>query len=56
MADKSNFTPDEWELLLESGTIAGILITASEPSGLWGLLQESFAEGKELAAAKIDPR
>jgi len=27
--------------------MAGIAITAAEPSGLWGLLKESFAEGGE---------
>ena len=53
MPDKSNFTPDEWNLLLESVTIAGIAITAAEPSGLWGLLRESFAAGGELVKAKI---
>jgi hypothetical protein len=56
MADKSNFTPDEWKLLLESVTMAGIAITAAEPSGLWGLLKESFAAGKELMTAKMDPK
>ena len=56
MTDKSNFTPDEWKLLLESVTMAGIAITAAEPSGLWGLLKESFAAGKELATAKMDPK
>ena len=56
MADKSNFTPDEWRLLLESVTMAGIAITAAEPSGLWGLLKESFAEGGELVKAKMDPK
>jgi len=54
MADKSNFTPDEWKLLLESVTMAGIAISAADPSG-WGLLKESFAEGSELMAAKADP-
>ena len=54
MTDKSNFTPEEWKLLLESVTMAGIAITAAEPSGLWGLLRESFAEGTELAKAKMD--
>jgi hypothetical protein len=29
--------------------------TAAEPHGLWGLLQESFAGGTELAKAKMDP-
>ena len=55
MADKSNFTPDEWKLLLESVTMAGVAVSAADPSGLWALLKESFAEGKELMAAKTDP-
>ena len=55
MADKTNFTPDEWKLLLESVMMAGIAVTAAEPNGLWGLLQESFAGGAELAKAKMDP-
>ena len=28
MADKSNFTPEEWKLLLESVTMAGIVVAA----------------------------
>ena len=55
MADKSNFTPDEWKLLLESVMMASLAVTAAEPSGLWGLLKEGFAGGRELAKAKIDP-
>ena len=55
MADKSNFAPDEWRLLLESVTMAGIAVTAADPSGLWGLLKESFAEGSALVQAKMDP-
>ena len=55
MPDKSNFTPDEWKLLLESVMMAGIAVTAAEPSGLWGLLKESFAGGTALVTAKMDP-
>jgi hypothetical protein len=55
MTGKSNFTPDEWKVLLQSVMAAGIAITAVEPSGLWGLLKESFAGGTELAKAKTDP-
>jgi hypothetical protein len=51
MADKTNFTKDEWTLLLESPMIAGMAITAAEPSGLWGLLKESFAGGAALTEA-----
>ena len=29
MTDRSNFTPDEWKLFLESAA------SAAEPSGLW---------------------
>jgi hypothetical protein len=56
MTDKSTFTPEEWKLLLESVMMAGIAITAAEPSGLWGLLKESFASGSALVSAKMDPR
>jgi len=55
MADKSSFTADEWKLLLESVMTASIAVTVAEPHGLWGLLQESFAGGTELAKAKMDP-
>jgi hypothetical protein len=54
MADKSNFTPDEWKLLLESVTMAGIAVSAADPSGLWGLLKEGLAGGAALVAAKKD--
>ena len=55
MTDKSNFTPEEWKLLLESVMMAGIAVTAAEPSGLWGMLKESFASSSALVQAKIDP-
>lgn len=55
MTGKSNFTPDEWKVLLESVMAPGIAITAADPSGLWGLLKESFAGGTALAKAKTDP-
>src|SRR5215469_6959520 len=55
MTDKSTFTPEEWKVLLESVMMAGIAVTAAEPSGLWGLLRESFASGSALMQAKLDP-
>lgn len=54
MADKSTFTADEWKTLLESVMAPGLAVTAAEPSGLWGLLQESFASGYMLAKTKMD--
>jgi hypothetical protein len=55
MADKTSFTKDEWSLLLRSPMNAGMAITAAEPSGLWGLLKESFAGSAELTHAAADP-
>lgn len=54
MADKSTFTPDEWTLLLESVMTAGIAVTAAEPSGLWGMLKESFASSSVLLQSRAD--
>jgi len=54
MADKTSFTKDEWTLLLKSPMIAGMAITAAEPSGLWGLLKESFAGGAALTKVAAD--
>ena len=54
MADKTSFTKDEWTLLLKSPMIAGMAITAADPSGLWGLLKESFAGGAALTQAATD--
>ncbi|HWV54267.1 hypothetical protein [Pseudorhodoplanes sp.] len=53
MTDKSNFSPDEWKLLLESVMMAGMAVSAAEPSGLWGLLKESFASGTALAKVNL---
>lgn len=54
MADKTSFTKDEWALLLKSPMIAGMAVTAADPSGLWGLLKESFAGGSALAKVATD--
>ena len=54
MADKTSFTKDEWTLLLKSPMIAGMAITAADPSGLWGLLKESFAGGAALTKVATD--
>ena len=55
MADKTSFTKDEWALLLRSPMNAGMAVTVAEPSGLWGLLKETFAGSAELAHAAADP-
>ena len=52
MANKQNFEPDEWTRIFESTMLAGMAVSAAEPSGLWGALKEAFASSSALAAAK----
>ena len=52
MANKTDFTPDEWAKLLESPIMAALAITAAAPSGLWGLMKESLSSGWALVEAK----
>src|SRR4029453_13398387 len=54
MANKQSFTPEEWTKILESTMLAGMAVSAAEPSGLWGLMKEGFASIWGLAAAKSD--
>jgi hypothetical protein len=51
MAIKQNFSTDEWTKVSESVVLASMAITASEPSGLWGTLMETFAGGLALDQA-----
>lgn len=54
MANKQSFTPEEWTKIMESVMMAGVAVTAAEPSGLWGTMKEAFASGTTLAGAKSD--
>jgi hypothetical protein len=54
MANKQNFKPEEWTKILESTMLAGMAVSAAEPSGLLGSLKEAVATSSSLAAAKSD--
>jgi hypothetical protein len=54
MATKASFTPEEWILLLQSPMVAGMIVSAADPNGLFGLLKESFAAGGALVQANAD--
>jgi hypothetical protein len=55
MANKQNFTPEEWSKILESTMVAGIAVSAADPSGVWGTLKEFLANSSALYASKRDP-
>ena len=55
MANKDDFTPDEWTKVLESIVAAGVAIAAADPSGWWGTFKEATAGTPVLTEAKDDP-
>jgi hypothetical protein len=55
MADKSNFTADEWKAILSSPMLAGMAVTLSDPNGLWGTMKESMASARALLETRSDP-
>ena len=55
MANKSNFTPEEWTKVLKSPVVVGIAVSAADPSGLWGTLKEAVASSSAVVASKLDP-
>lgn len=54
MANQASFTPEEWARVVGSPMVAGLAITAADPSGLWGLLKEAMSGGWVLLEAKQD--
>jgi hypothetical protein len=54
MANRSNFTPDEWKKVLSSPMLAGMAVTLADPSGLWGMMKEGMASARALLDVKAD--
>lgn len=52
MANKASFTPDEWKLLSQTPTMAGLVVVAASPSGPLGVIEESIAMGRILVDTK----
>lgn len=54
MATKSNFTPDEWKMVLSSPMLVGMAVTLAEPSGIFGMMKEGMTSGMAVLKAKSD--
>ncbi len=52
MAVRDSFSAAEWERIVGAPMIAGMAVTAADPSGPWGGLKESAASALEVLAAK----
>ncbi|MEM7461565.1 MAG: hypothetical protein AAF362_02675 [Pseudomonadota bacterium] len=56
MANRDDFTPEEWTKVLESIVAAGLAISAADPSGWWGTLKEAAASTPALTTGKRDSK
>ncbi len=54
MASKTDFAPAEWRRLVQAPLLAGFAISAADPSGFIGILQEAFASARALARAETE--
>jgi hypothetical protein len=52
MSSKTNYTAEEWKLVLKAPLMAGLAVVAASPSGPLGALREMFAVGKLVAETK----
>jgi hypothetical protein len=52
MANKQDFTQEEWNKFLESIVVAGMAVSAADPNGLWGTIREAFASRSAITASK----
>ena len=55
MTNKQSFSPENWTKILEGVALSAVAVTAADPSGLMGLLKESFASASATISAKADP-
>ena len=52
MSTKTDYSAEEWKLVLKAPLMAGLAVIAASPSGPLGMLREMFAVGKLVAATK----
>ncbi len=56
MSTKASFTPEEWNRIFGSPMVVSMAVTASDPSGLWGLFKEGMAGGWAMLEARRAPQ
>jgi hypothetical protein len=55
MPVQSSFSDTEWTEIVQSSMLASLAITAADPGGLWGAVQEAGAAAKSMLAARDAP-
>jgi hypothetical protein len=54
MTGRQDFSPVEWRKVIQSPLLAGYAVSAADPSGFIGLLQEAFAAAGMVSAARAE--
>jgi hypothetical protein len=49
MANKSDFTPEEWRTIVAAAPRAGLAVMCASPNGPWGMMKEVLSMGMAMA-------
>ena len=49
MAKKSDFTPEEWKLIVAAAPMVGLAVACASPNGPWGVMKEMLSMGMAMA-------
>ena len=49
MANKADFTPEEWKKIVAAAPMVGLAVTCASPNGPWGVMKEMLSMGMAMA-------
>ena len=49
MASKTDFTNDEWKIIVAAAPMVGLAVTCASPNGPWGVMKEMLSMGMAMA-------
>jgi hypothetical protein len=49
MARKSDFTEEEWKIIVGAAPMVGLAVTCASPNGPWGVMKEMLSMGMAMA-------
>jgi hypothetical protein len=49
MANKVDFTPEEWKTIVAAAPMVGLAVTCASPNGPWGVMKEMLSMGMAMA-------
>lgn len=49
MARKTDFTTEEWKMIVAAAPMVGLAVTCASPNGPWGVLKEMLSMGMGMA-------